>query len=891
MKRPTPLRLISRSIATLSLSLTALLTGGLAHAQDPPLLQDEDLTESPLTQPADPEVTPPVLDGLTEPAETAQPPSAEEAEEPPSDGVVRFDPNKAVVRPAKVKEEPKTPTFRPRAVPPPPKHSANPEADLFEHANLVAKYELWPQAERQYRTYVENYPNTKNAQAAWYGLAEARYKLGKFLEAEATYRALLSRFNRGEHVGAAAYRLANLHYQREEYAQAVSYFERASRTATKPLVRQSASFFRARCLQQLGSTRRSEEIYRTLASDPEDHPYRAASAIILARLDVDRGRTQQAYDAFVSLSNPPTAPNIRAEAITKAGLMAAKLGKPVEAQAYYQQILSVETVDARPWHPKAFWGLLHLYYEEGRYEDLIDQYQSRRISYSGTATASQSRIPVILMVAHAFRRLEKYRQAGSLYDQVARLAPDGPEAREAGYRHLYCLYKDNSPFLSAKTETYLDRQRQLGGDHKYYHLALLIKAEGYFSRRQKTRKTYLEAARAYDAIDPKKIPEKYHAMVLYKLGWARCEGGDYAKGVQTFYEFLNKYSETHPELVPKVLAKRGEAFRRMENYEGAAKDFDQLIAMGGDGDLVYLALQQKGLIEVEREDHEATIQSFQSLLEKFPDRIGSSEAHFFIGNAHYKMENFEQAIAPLKQARDLDSDTYIIPATQRMIIAHWRLGQLEDAASEVNVLLSKDPKTTLIPPKLWLWLGTRYFQQGDYEAAARYLRQVATPNAPKDTWPLAWSFLGQAYLNSGKYEESIAPFDHYLASDPSPDERAKAMLYKATALSKVGRLPEAQAAAEEVQLLQKQGRTYGQAWILLGDIAMTQEDYEKASKYYVIPSRMFKDPLVTPIALEKAAEAFEKMGEPQRGADLRRQLKADWPTHQTASATTGSGPE
>ena len=62
---------------------------------------------------------------------------------------------------------------------------------------------------------------------------------------------------------------------------------------------------------------------------------------------------------------------------------------------------------------------------------------------------------------------------------------------------------------------------------------------------------------------------------------------------------------------------------------------------------------------------------------------------------------------------------------------------------------------------------------------------------------------------------------------------------------------------------------------------MAQSEHEKASKYYVIPSRMFKDPLVTPIAIEKAAVAFDKMGEAQRAADLRRKLREDWPTYQT----------
>ncbi|MDB4729871.1 tetratricopeptide repeat protein [bacterium] len=884
MKRPS----LQSTLALLA--LVVLLVATTSRGQEPTLIQDDQITESPLEQPRDPstaatEPLPEIEEGQTQPLpETTTTPNGESptppAEESPetSDDTIKFDPSKSVVRPAKVR--PKAPRA-PVRVPPAPKHSANPEADLFEHAQLVAKYELWPQAERQYRVYLETYPHKPNAQAAYYGLAEARMKLGKLAESEATYRMLLSRFKRGEHVGAAAYRLGYIHWERQEYDIAVGNFEIASRTATKDLVRKSASYFRAQCLQQLGNLRRAEELFLKLASDPEDHKYRDASAIMLARIDVEKNKFQQAYETFSKLSKPPTPPKIRAEAVTKAGLMAAKLGMQTEAQQYYEEILAVETQDATPWHPKAFWGLLHLFYEQGNYQELIDQFQSRRISYNNSHTGLEDQAPVMLMVAHAFRRLEKYRQAASLYDQSVRLNPDAKEAREAGYRHLYCLYKDKSPFLDAKTHDYLIKQRQKGIGHQYYHLALLLKAESLFGRKQKTKETYKEAADAYAAINLEMIPEKYHGMVMYKLGWAQTEAGMHGKGIQSFYTFSTKYGEQYPDLLPKVLAKRGEAFRKGKDYRSAVKDFDALIATNADENLVYLALQQKALIQVELENRPETIKTFTALLDRFPDGQGSSEAYFFIGDAHYKQSEFEECVEPLSKARELDGDTYTIPSTQRIIVAHWRLGDSDNAAKQVDLLLARDPKTNLIPPKLWLWLGTRFFQQDRFEASARYLKQVAKPDAPKDTWPLAWSFLGRAYLNSGKYEESLAPFDHYLATEPTSDERAKALLHKATALSKTGKLKEAQAAAEEVQQLQKQGRTYGQAWILLGDIAMAQSEHEKASKYYVIPSRMFKDPLVTPIAIEKAAVAFDKMGEAQRAADLRRKLREDWPTYQT----------
>ena len=877
----------------LVLILIVLLKLARAQISDAPLLNQED-EETTLEQPADPSTAPTLTPTVTEEEETTPSAASDRdlntATKPSdtttklSDGIV-YDPNKAVVRPAKVK--PTTVSPKPRAVPPPPIHSANPEKDLFEHAGLVAKYELWLQAERQYRRYVEAYPRGPNAPAAYYGLAESCLKLGRFAESEATYRALLTKFNRGDYVGSAAYRLADSHYARKEFETAAKYFRTAEQHSAKELVRQSATFFRARCMQELGSTRTAESLYRRLSTSQSDHRYRDASLIILARLDVGAGRKEDAYTKFTSLAEGQPAPNIRAEAMTKAGLVGADLGHSEAAQAYFEEVLKLDTTDAKPWHPKAFWGLLHLYYIQEEYQDLIDQYQTRRISYSSDHSG-QGQGRVLLMVAHAFRHLERYRQAASLYGQVVRLDPEGKEVSEAGYRQIYCLYRDQSPFLESEIEEYLNRQGKVDARHRYYHLSLLLKAEALFSRPKKTEKTFAEAAATYDGINLGMIPDKYHAWVTYKSAWAHIDAGDYDKGVTAFYTFMNNHAEKHPELVAKVLAKRGEAFRKVKDYRNAIKDFDEIIVQNRDEKLVYLAMQQKALIMVERENPEGTIDSFEALLTRFPEGIGSSEANFFIGDAKYKLTEYKEAVPFLTKARDLDPDTYTIPATRRIIVSYWRLSDPDKAAEAVDLLLAKDPKTNLVPPKLWLWLGTRFFQRNRYEESARYLKQVANPSAPKDTWPLAWSFLGRSYLESGKYEESIPPFDHYLASNPTPDERAKVLLQKATALVKIGKLKEAQVAAEEVHQLQKQGRTYGKAWILLGDIAMAQKDFEKASNYYVIPSKLFKDPLVTPIAMEKAAIASDKMDNKQRAADLRRQLRKEWPNFKPSESDSNA---
>src|SRR5690606_39027368 len=132
-----------------------------------------------------------------------------------------------------------------------------------------------------------------------------------------------------------------------------------------------------------------------------------------------------------------------------------------------------------------------------------------------------------------------------------------------------------------------------------------------------------------------------------------------------------------------------------------------------------------------------------------------------------------------------------------------------------------------------------------YDRAASYLRAAADFETPDNTRPAVWITLGRALLRAQRYEESIAPFDHYLKTVTKADIRAKALLSKATALNESARHKEAQACVEEALKLQKQGRTNAHAWILSGDIAFAQGKYEEASKCYIIPARLFHDPQIT----------------------------------------------
>jgi tetratricopeptide (TPR) repeat protein len=124
--------------------------------------------------------------------------------------------------------------------------------------------------------------------------------------------------------------------------------------------------------------------------------------------------------------------------------------------------------------------------------------------------------------------------------------------------------------------------------------------------------------------------------------------------------------------------------------------------------------------------------------------------------------------------------------------------------------------------------------------------------------------------------------------------KAKALLTKASAQLGLSKTDEASATADEGLRIVKDGGVQGQLLILQGDALLAagdkletegnaegaKEKWRAAAGKYVVPSQVLKDDLVTPSALDKAAQALERLGEKERADVLRTQLKREYPAYQ-----------
>jgi tetratricopeptide (TPR) repeat protein len=128
-----------------------------------------------------------------------------------------------------------------------------------------------------------------------------------------------------------------------------------------------------------------------------------------------------------------------------------------------------------------------------------------------------------------------------------------------------------------------------------------------------------------------------------------------------------------------------------------------------------------------------------------------------------------------------------------------------------------------------------------------------------------------------KYQEALAPLEHYLSMTQRPSDRARACLSQGQAYLALQNYEKARESAGESLRSQKEGRTNAEARLLLGDIARAEGDFAGAAREYMVVSQIFADPEVTPEALFKGAAAFREAGEENKALQLERQLHKNYP--------------
>ncbi len=731
--------------------------------------------------------------------------------------------------------------------------------------NLAGDYYLrkeYTQATSEYERYLGQFANGKQRQAAYWWLGESYRLLKKPTQARSAYQQLVIAYQEGEFVGPACLRLASIDYEAKDYRTALPLFQRAATLASGDAVRLLARYYEAVCLEQTGRREDTRQVYEEILTVTKDNPYRDDAHLALANLAMSQHHPNEAFKEYDALSREGMRPGLQAEASLKAGLLAKDLGQNDNALALLTRAASLSGSNAAV-RAEAQLTQLHILYDTNKFKALLEAYPGVR---PGLPAAGQPE--AMLLAANSQRQLGKQAEARAIYDEILGGFPRSPQVPEARYQRLISLYAASDANFVKEADGFLGS----GAEPVKIDGVRLMKADTLFKGGD-----YTGAALAYGALDGSaNLPAKYRAEAAYRLGYCYTQAGKPEQTVAAFSKFLRAYPES--PLSAKALVQRAGAYEKLQNYPSALADFNEVINDHKDAKEREFALEHKALILGQQKDNRGMAEAFRTLLKDYPKTEVAGLAHFSIGRAAYEdSKDYSTALAEFVAARSVDPKEYGSKSALMVVLCEYQLKDRAKLTAEVAAY-QKAKGSPDVPPTILLWLGEQEYDEKDYQAAEGHLAG-ATASLGKGNSE-AWLMLARARVYLEKWEGALEASQKYLAGiSPEPRERALGLLVQGQAQVALRRFDDAQKTVDETLQSQPEGSLNAKARLLGGKLLFAQGKYDDAAKTYRSIAVLYDDKDITPVALARAAEAFDKAGRPDDARKASEELKAKYPTY------------
>lgn len=732
--------------------------------------------------------------------------------------------------------------------------------------DLQTRRDLYLRAADIFSSYINEFPNHANTEAAWWYLGNSFYQAGLIDDAKRSFATLLNRYGQGKYAAAAAYTLAVDHYQKREYAFAAPLFERFAASTPNPADKPKGNLYAGNCYRLLGRDREAITAYKRVIDDPAGALFKAPAQIEVGKMTFRAGKLQEALDFFESVANSTAIPKHRGEAALHAAISATKLGKTDLAEKYLSFILS--SAGMEEFLPDAQTALMENHYTKKEYSKVLDIFRKSSLKAEGEKEALR-----LMIAARALMKTKSPAQASELFREVERLVkPENDLAFQASYYRLNCFFQIEGKHVVDQVDAFLQIYGKFHPNDTRIHTAKLMKAETQFAEND-----VAGAAKTYASIDPTLLSESNRPGFLYQRGWCLAEAGDAQGAIRSITDFIAKYPDD--KRVYPALVKRAKAYAEIGESAKAVADFDRLTTdKAAPDDLTSLAWLESARTRRKEGNIENMVVRYKGLLEKVDDLTDNlkAEANYWIGWGMVKTNQPKEAAPFLNMARDLRPEAYAKHAGLLLALSHFAGQDPKALASEIDLAI-EGKYIDDVPDQAVQWSGMQAYNAGDYAAAARFLKIVANPDEPRTTAKEIWRYLAKALIETGKPEEALPAISNVLEVEDNPAWQADALLDRARALYNLKRYTESRKAADEALKLRPQGRTSAYLRIVSGDLFIEEENLGQAAADYLYVINFHEDADLKPLAIHKYIGVLEKQGNATEAAKFRTKLASEFP--------------
>jgi len=650
----------------------------------------------------------------------------------------------------------------------------------------------------------------------------------------------------------------------QEYELAVSAFERFLKSYPRHAGTESARYLLAVSRYQLAGAKRtaseSNAIMKIAASELEkfvsDYPRSSSRADALYYVSRARSKLalhQKAAEAATQyVAAFPKGKRVP-EMLFWRGVANYSLKKYAMARRDWMKLVGQFPAD--PYVPQAHHFTAWSYLDQGKTDEAVAHFQvvvKRHASDPALAAKSQ------LKTAEAYLDARRYAQAREAFAVLAARFPEHQvEEREFGVAR--CLFAQDlftdaagaferfasahpgSPLLSHALYNAGLANLRAGKPQRSLTLFARTEKDESLTGAMKARAVYSKGLcylRLEQYRDAAKAFRKAMGMgdqhwgraAALKLGEAHEKAGD-ADAALKAYDSIVRISPESPEAV-SALYKGAVLAKQTGDLRGASARIKKLIDGHPKADVMSDALFAAGEVFFAGGDYPRAATYYARLVKQFPRDKMKSEAMWRIGWCGYLLDKKDTAKAAFSLYVGSHPEGAHAAEAQYLIgVIDEQAGRPKEAEKSFLLLLQAYPKSDHAPHAL-LALGRVLSADERFEEAVKHFRRFAGAYPRHDLYPQAAMLLADALGALNRYVEAIAVYDKLAAHPKAGERKTRALLGKAWALMKAGRLGESTAAYKSILKSGPDDATLAEASYYLGVIARIDKRYKDAAGHF-----------------------------------------------------------
>lgn len=716
-----------------------------------------------------------------------------------------------------------------------------------------------------YSDILRYYPDGTHNEETLFRIAECYQALGRFEEAVSTLLLARKKHPKGKLLHAGFLLQGELLSAEKKWKNAVPILKKAAQSEQTRIQLRSA-YLLILAFENLGKLTEASPEIKTLLATSENNPYLPYAKLKQAILQTTAGQTTEAKKLLQEIISSSAAPAIRAEAAVRAGNLEYQNKNYADAIAYYEIVRRTESPDF--WRKLAHLGLIQASFASGDYQRVTSVYHDVKPAFP-----SKTRPQVIFLTAESHRLSKQYKPALELYAFLLKEFPDDPIAEASAWARLLILRQANDPTFLGETARFLAKFPK----SKRLFQVQLMRADACFESG-----AFKTCAPMFKAITDQKeklekLAPEIQANIWYHQALAYFLTQNYPESLAPFKTLISAFPSS-PSL-PNALWLLGQAQQETGKPKEALDTWQTLLTTHPKFPEKETALWKTSLLAGSLKEPSLMEKWLQRLLQDFPLTKHRADAHYWLAVSQKQLQNESAALPHWQAAREAAPDRYFQSCTRELIQSALQDQDLPKLMREVAAYekwhLARKHAVDL-NPEIYEWIGQQLALQDQLKEAETYYRKTLalTPDPARAHRPR----LALCQLLSKQKNHGAAIREWSLYRKTYADERDRSAVLDPLAQAYIGAADYKQATelAEQILRQNPEGTYNAKGRLLLGEIQFGKHHYEEAAKIFSAVSLLIEDPDITPLALQRAKEAYRRAGQHDKAAKMAEQLLKRW---------------